>query len=71
MSTNPWPEFYHLINEIHSCAEQIDYFDLNSQDSESVQEFKHLNQMQKRANVDLIMHILENRDAFLKKLAES
>ena len=55
-----------LLREAHESSEQVDHFDLHSEDPKSVKHFKRLRAEDRRQRGRLITHILHHYRALTK-----
>lgn len=65
---NPYQTFNHLLYEARSAAEEVDRFDLHSEDPNSVKTWDQLLQEQRDAYKALIAHVLEHGSAILASI---
>lgn len=65
---NPYQTFNHLLYEARAAAEEVDRFDLHSEDPTSVKAWEQLLQAQRDAYKALIAHVLEHGSAILTSI---
>lgn len=65
---NPYQTFSHLLYAAHAAGEEVDRFDLHSEEPNSVIIWERLLQEQRDAYKALIIHVLEHSSAILASI---